>query len=141
MKSRRHFRLVFLLLSCLSSLATHAETAFEQDCARLAGRAGDDTARLHELFMLDWEHTMREAPEFATEVGHPGQNDRWQDRSLEAIERRKSELPAPLKVLASIDRSKLSAADQLNYDLYKKNRDDAIEGARFKGEYAPINQM
>src|SRR5258708_21334732 len=134
--------LVLLLVSSWSSvLAAKGETSFEQDCAHLAARSGDDPARLHELFKMDWDHTMREDPEFATEVGYPGQNDRWQDQSLEAIERRKNELPAPLKVLASIDRSKLDAADQLNYDLFKKNLDNAIEGSRFKGQYAPINQI
>src|SRR6185369_17336013 len=41
----------------------------------------------------------------------------------------------------SISRANLSPAEQLNYDLFKKNHDDAIEGSRFKGEYMPINQM
>src|SRR6266487_559337 len=69
-----------------------AETGFERDCAKLAARKGKDAERLHALFKLDWEHTMRENPEFATEVGYPGQNDRWTDSSLDAIERRKREL-------------------------------------------------
>jgi uncharacterized protein (DUF885 family) len=128
-----------LFLSPVAAIA--AETPFEQNCAQLAGRLGNDTERLHDLFKLDWEHTMIESPEFATEAGYPGQNDRWADKSLEAIERRKRELAAPMKVIQSIERSKLSAADQLNYDLFKKNQQDAIEGSRFKQEYLPINQM
>jgi len=32
---------------------------------------------------------MHEAPEYATQVGYPGQNDRWTDDSLEGIARRK----------------------------------------------------
>src|SRR5438876_6565995 len=108
-----------------------AETPFEEACAKLAAHRAHDTDRLHELFKLDWEYTMRESPEFATEVGYPGQNDRWTDHSLEAVERRKRELHAPLNVIQTIDRSKLSPADQLNYDLFKKNNEDAIEGTRF----------
>src|SRR5437899_6370463 len=119
------YRIVFALFIAGMFLAPGfglgAETAFEQACAKLAAAKGNDTQRLQDLFKLDWEHTMRENPEFATEVGYPGQNDRWTDSSLEAIERKKRELRAPLKVIQSLDRAKLSATDQLNYDLFKKN--------------------
>src|SRR5258705_6610291 len=128
-----------VLLVSLSAFA--AETPYEQACASLASRKGNDSARLQELFQLDWEHSMQESPEFATEVGYPGQNARWSDQSLEAIGRRQRELNSPLKVLDSIERGKLSPADQLNYDLFRKNITDAIEGTRFKGEYMPITQL
>src|SRR6266566_936601 len=129
-----------LLVTCAAGLCLvlargrAAETTFEQDCAKLAARKGKDADRLHALFKLDWEHTMRENPEFATEVGYPGQNDRWTDSSLEAIERRKRELNAPHKAILSIKRSALGAVDQLNYDLFRKNSEDATEGTRFKAE-------
>jgi uncharacterized protein (DUF885 family) len=84
---------------------------------------------------------MREHPEYATEVGYPGQNDRWSDNSLEAIARRKRELQAPIKALQSIHRARLSPADQLNFDLFLKNKQDAVEGAQFNGELMPITQM
>jgi uncharacterized protein (DUF885 family) len=125
----------------LPLLAVRGQTAFEQDCAALAARHGDDAARLHELFKLDWDHSLRDSPEFATEVGYPGQNDRWTDTSLEAIERRKREALAPMKVIESIDRAALDAADQLNYDLYRRNQEESIEGTRFKGEYMAISQL
>src|SRR5258706_1654021 len=140
--TRRNLFALFVTGFCLTHVpGLRAQTAFEQDCARLASASADDTERLHQLFKLDWDHTMRENPEFATEVGYPGQNDRWTDQSLEAIEQRKRELHAPMKVIQSIDRSKLSGADQLNYDLFKKNHEDAIEGSRFKSEYMPLTQL
>jgi uncharacterized protein (DUF885 family) len=137
--THRCFLTSALFLSCL--LAQSAETPFEQNVAQLASRLGNDTERLHDLFKLDWEHAMVENPEFATAVGYPGQNDRWTDNSLEAIERRRRESPVLMKAILTIDRSKLSAADQLNYDLFRKNQEDSIEGARFKQELLPINQM
>ena len=48
-----------------------------------------DSARLAQLFRVNWEYVMTEFPEFATYVGYPGQNARWTDNSLQAIERRK----------------------------------------------------
>jgi uncharacterized protein (DUF885 family) len=133
------FVCAFVLL--LRAPALSAETPFEQVCAKIASQKGKDTGRLHALLKLDWDHTMHESPEFATEVGYPGQNDRWTDSSLGAIERRKRELKAPNKVILSINRAKLNATDQLNYDLYKKNNENALEGTRFPSEYMPLNQM
>jgi uncharacterized protein (DUF885 family) len=128
-------------LSLFGSWWCGAQTEFEHACAALAARPGDDTTRLHELLRLDWEHTLRERPEFATAVGFAGQNDRWTDISLDAIARRKRELNAPLKVVGSIDRSHLDPADQLTYDLFKRNAEDSLDGSRFKGEYLAITQL
>ena len=126
--------LVCLLVATALRLSCYAQTAYESACAELAAEKANDTERLHRFFTLNWEHTMLESPEFATYVGYPGQNGRWTDQSLEAIARRKRELRAPLQVLKSIAREKLSAGDQLNYDLFRRNVTDSIEGLRFPGE-------
>src|SRR5436309_2319343 len=60
----------------LFSFGVQAATEYELDCAKVAESKAPDSQRLQELFKLDWEHTMRESPEFATLVGYPGQNDR-----------------------------------------------------------------
>ncbi len=100
-----------------------------------------DSVRLHQLFRQNWEYTMREYPEFATSVGYPGQNARWTDYALEAIARRKRELNDPLNALGTIDRAKLTPADQLNYDLFRRNLTDAIAESRFPGELMPLTQL
>jgi uncharacterized protein (DUF885 family) len=125
----------------VSPIGVAGATSFEQECANLAARKGNDTDRLHALFKLEWEHRMLQQPEFATAVGYPGQNDRWSDLSVEAIEQLKRELQAPLKVVESIDRSKLSAVDQLSCDLFRKNLEDAAEGTRFKQEFVALTQL
>src|SRR6185295_2603342 len=100
-----------------------------------------DGERLHQLFDLQWQYTMEEYPEFATYVGWPGQNHRWTDHSLEAYERRNREMEVPARVLATIDRAALSPADQVHYDLFRRNVEESLEGRRFKGEYMPVTQM
>src|SRR5437667_4042074 len=129
MTRRIAFILFGTIIVFIYAAALRAETAFEQECSKLAAKKGNDAERLHELFKIDWDHTMRENPEFATEVGYPGQNGRWTDQSLEAIERRKRDLAAAIKVIESIDRAKLKPEDQLNSDLFRKNKQDAIEAA------------
>ncbi|MFO1476923.1 MAG: DUF885 domain-containing protein [Verrucomicrobiota bacterium] len=116
-------------------------TEYEQACERLATSSAPDTSRLNELFRLDWEHSMQDNPEFATQVGYPGQNGRWTDNSLDAIERRKHETLATFKVLQSIRADRLDPAAQLNYDLFLFNVTNAIAGARFPGEFMPISQL
>ena len=132
--------LLALLLSCAACFS-QTTTAFERDCDKLAKSRSKDAVRLHQLFKLDWDHSLQESPEFATDVGFPGLNDRWSDNSVETIARRKRELHAPLKAIASIKRGKLSAGDQLNYDLYKRNYEQSLEGTRFPGEYFQITQL
>ena len=137
-------KFIRLLIFCICAACVgnlYAQTDFERNCAELARSKEADAGRLHSLFKLDWEHTMQDNPEFATEVGYPGLNDRWSDNSLEAVARRKLELQGPLAVLKTIKRDKLAAADQLNFDLYKYNLDQAIAGAKFPGELMPLNQM
>src|SRR5438046_2263989 len=75
-----------------------------------------ESARLGAVFRLNWEYVMTEFPEFATYVGYPGQNARWTDHSLQAIERRKREREDPLAVVKTIRRDRLSPTDRLNYD-------------------------
>ncbi|HSU52743.1 MAG TPA: DUF885 domain-containing protein [Candidatus Dormibacteraeota bacterium] len=131
---------LIIVLMCVAH-SPAAQSPFEQGCSNLAARKGDDADRLHELFKLDWEHAMQESPEWATSVGYPGQNARWTDQSIEAIERRKREMRAPMSVIESIARANLNDRDQLNYNLFRKNISDAIEGMRFHGEYMPITQL
>jgi uncharacterized protein (DUF885 family) len=140
-QSLSRLRVASLGLMMTLALSASSQTAYESSCDKLAADSRPAGERLQDLFKLNWDYSMRESPETATEVGYPGQNDRWSDQSLEAIARRERELQGPLKVLNSIDRAKLTAADQLNYDLFRKGVEDSIEGTRFKGEYLAINQM
>jgi uncharacterized protein (DUF885 family) len=107
----------------------------------LAQQAVPDSTRLHQLFARDWEYTMREFPEYATAVGYPGQNARWTDNSVDAIERRKRHVGEVLATLRSIDRARLSPSDQLDYDLFRRDYTDALEEDRFPGELMPVNQL
>jgi uncharacterized protein (DUF885 family) len=96
---------------------------------------------LHRLFAAHWDYSMHEYPEAATWFGYPGQDHRWTDLSLAAIERRNRELENPARVLASIGGARLSPADQVHHDLFKRGVEEALEGRRFRAELMPLSQM
>src|SRR5258708_39862692 len=97
--------------------------------------------RLHALFRAHWAYTLDEYPELATYTGDPGRNHRWTDHSLAAYERRNREMEIPARVLATIDRAALSDADQVHYDLFQRNVEEALEGRRVKGGCMPDKHM
>jgi uncharacterized protein (DUF885 family) len=115
----------------------------EDGCRQIIEARGrrPEGERVQSLLDLHWRYMMVEYPEFATYVGYPGQDDRWTDLTLEAVERRRRELDAPARVLAGIDRAALGAAERLNFDLFERGILEAVEGRRFRGELMPINQM
>ncbi len=96
--------------------------------------------RLHALFKEEWEYTLRENPTFASSLGDRRYNDRWPDVSLAAIERRHQHDREVLQKLAAIPFDELSAADQLNYTLFKKDYETDVEGHKFRFYLLALNQ-
>jgi len=142
----RHCALVFVGLVLgvpASAQSPNDTTRFSAEYAAVeASRGGKaDSVRLRELFDIHWRYAMVEFPEFATYAGYPGQNSRWTDLSAPAIARRKRAPEVPLRVLRSIDRNALSVADQVSYDLFRRDLESSIEGTRFPGEVLQITQL
>jgi len=125
-----------------ASLGAPSDT-FRSGVESVISEAGKtpERARLNRLFQLHWDYLLHEFPEFATEVGAAGLNDRWTDMSAAAIARRKADLELPVKALATIDRTKLAPEDALNYDLFRRQVDAQLEGRRFPWELMPVTQL
>jgi uncharacterized protein (DUF885 family) len=111
--------------------------SFEEIAAQ---HAGSESERLRELFDLAWAYRLQESPELATEVGAPGENDRWGDVSQAATERRHETHRKILAAAESIDRSKLTDPERLDFDLLHNRLQRDVEGYRFPGELLAINQ-
>ncbi|MDT7541163.1 MAG: hypothetical protein QOE33_1067 [Acidobacteriota bacterium] len=103
-------------------------------------RPSDATNALRALFDAEWEYAMRESPTWASTLGDRRYNDRWEDLSLAAIERRHQHDIDALSQLKSIDRARLSPADQLNYDLFKQGYETNVEGHKYRWYLVPLNQ-
>jgi len=99
------------------------------------------TMRLYALFDAEWELGLKENPTFASFLGDKRYNDRWSDQSLQAIEKRQQHRLETLAALKKINRNELSVADRLNYDLFQKDYEEAVEGNKFKRHLLPITQQ
>jgi uncharacterized protein (DUF885 family) len=104
------------------------------------GENKDAGKALNEFFESEWNYDMEQSPAQASSMGDRRWNDRWGDQSLEAIRKREEHAVAALEGLKKFDRTQLSAADQLNYDLFRKDLEQDIEGAKFRSYLMPINQ-
>jgi len=100
----------------------------------------DEGQKLHALFDAEWEHTMEHSPTWASQLGDRRWNDRWSDVSLAAIEREHARDQQVLTQLAKIDRAALSPADRLNYDMFRLNYEQSVEGFPFGRHLIALDQ-
>jgi uncharacterized protein (DUF885 family) len=103
--------------------------------------ASTESEKLQQLISADWAWQLRDNPENATYLGERGHDDRLMDRSAAAWQTRREHDRETLGRIEAIDRAKLSAADQLNYDLFLLQTKLAVEGDAFPYELVPLHQM
>lgn len=100
----------------------------------------DDTGDFDQLIDEAWEWRLQENPVLASRLGDRSNNDKWTDLSLEAIERRQEQQREFLRRLRAIDSSQLSDPDKLNYDLFRRDLQDDIDGFQYKTYLMPMSQ-
>jgi len=100
-----------------------------------------ESVRLRRFFEEYWATRLRDSPEMATYFGHP--NERWSDLSPESSDRAYETVQERMAALAAIDRSRLTASEQVDYDLFRRRLERTIEGRRFHdlGAYLMIDHM
>ncbi len=101
-----------------------------------AGPAEDFQALIDEA----WEWQLVQNPVFASSLGDRRFNDQWTDNSIDAIEDRQKRQRAFLDRARAIDASQLSAADQLNYDLFRRRLRNTVAGQQYKEYLMPMSQ-
>ncbi|GGD43007.1 DUF885 domain-containing protein [Pseudoxanthomonas indica] len=103
--------------------------------------AVDKHAALEKLFAEEWERGLSDSPENASYNGDVRYNDRWTDYSLAAIGRRAEADKSALQRLHAIGRDGLTPADQLNYDTFEWNLQQAVSRQRFHEELLPLSHQ
>ncbi len=109
--------------------------------AVLGGEASADAAdALTELFDDAWETRLADDPVFASRLGDRRYNRAWRDLSLDAFEARQQQRRDFLRRLRQIDPGKLDASDRLNYDLFRRQLENAIDAHEFRTHLMPMSQ-
>ncbi len=135
-----HFFGFVILVSVFISKTSFADAPICDQLNKVIAK-GKPAEKLNHFLALQWTYLMHEAPEWATYVGEPGQNDRLSDMSLEAIARRKKETVCQLEVLKKISSLGLKGEDKINYELAQRNLEVAVEGQKFDSEYLVLDQL
>ena len=100
--------------------------------------SADATKDLHALFDREWERGLAENPLGATYIGDTRYNDRWPDISPQAQAARDAADAKVLDELARIPRDELSAAERLNYELFKHDYEMRKAAVPFHAEYYAV---
>jgi prolyl oligopeptidase len=87
-----------------------------------------------------WEWRLADDPVFASRLGDRRYDDRWQDLSLDAWAARLDTRREQLRRLRLIDPGQLEAGERLDYDLFRRQLEVAIDGHRFNAHLMPISQ-
>ncbi|HEV8198543.1 MAG TPA: DUF885 domain-containing protein, partial [Candidatus Polarisedimenticolia bacterium] len=101
--------------------------------------SGDAGARFAALVERNWQWRLREDPTFATSVGVNDFNDRLDDASLAAIERRDADTKKFLAELDAIPKEALSAADRIDAEILRTQFVDAIDSVRLGEPLLTLN--
>jgi uncharacterized protein (DUF885 family) len=104
-----------------------------------AAPAGDPTARLHDLFDRAWRYHLQEDPLFATSVGVHDFDDRLPSQTVADQKRRDEATRAFLKELQGIDPNRLSAEEQVNYEIFESQLRDDASSYDFREYEIPLN--
>ncbi len=100
---------------------------------------GDTTTEFEALLDEAWEWNLAENPVFASSLGDERFDDRWRDLSPDAIEGRHETQREFLRRVYAIDRTQLSEADQLNYELFRRLLQDDVDSFKFRAHLMPFD--
>ena len=98
--------------------------------------ASDDLAALMDEA---WQAELANAPTYASYLGDRRYNDRWEDLSIDAIEAQQQQTREYLRRTYTIDVTALDDDDRLNYEIFRRTLQDAVDGFQFNAHLLPIH--
>jgi prolyl oligopeptidase len=87
-----------------------------------------------------WEWRLAQDPMEASRQGDRRYNTQWRDDSVSGHEDRNLALREFLRRLYALDKTALSEADQLNYELFRRDLQRRVDEFQFNGHLMPFNQ-
>ncbi len=99
----------------------------------------DSTTEFAGLLDEHWNWQMSAAPVWASMLGDRRFNRAWSDISLAALEEHHKARRDFLRRTYAIDRNELSAEDQLNYELFRRQLQDEVDNYQFNSHLMPFS--
>ncbi|HKU17072.1 MAG TPA: DUF885 domain-containing protein [Steroidobacteraceae bacterium] len=93
---------------------------------------------LQQLLERERQYELSLDPIRSSAAGERAWNDRWPDFSLAAFQRREEHARTVLAQLDALDANALSAADRLDYDLFREQREVELEELELRWYLVPI---
>jgi uncharacterized protein (DUF885 family) len=132
------FLAALLLAACSADKPAPATAAAPEPAPQFQG----GKAELDTLLADWWELELKNSPILATSIGDLRYNDQLVDTYT--AEFRAQDLAreqAFLERIQGINRAKLEGQDVLSYDIFRRDREEAIAAARFPAWMLPVNQF
>jgi len=102
---------------------------------------GDASTDFNTLLDEHWSWTLANSPVMASMMGDRRYNQEWGDGSLKAIEQEHVETREFLRRAYAIERNALSDADQLNYELFRRQLQDEVDEYQFNDHLLPFDHQ
>jgi uncharacterized protein (DUF885 family) len=118
----------FTAMLSFSASISHAQSSSQAP----ARQPSSPSSTLRALIDATWEVDLKNSPQTATYIGDTRYNDRLGELTLAAFVRANAERERTLVALKRIPRDELSAADALNFDLFKRKLEEEVAEYRFK---------
>ncbi len=112
----------------------------ESQIQKLASVA-DQNKKLNQSLDFIWGQWMKEYPEWATYLAYPGHDNRWSDRSMATIQKRKHLPKCHEQLLSKINAKKLNEQGKLTLKLITKKIKTQLEATVFPSEFLIVDQL
>jgi len=98
----------------------------------------DPGQQLHQLFAQDWQARLARSPMLATRMGQLETSDQLMDVSEKAYQNWLDQSELLLAQLSDVPFKQLTAADQINYQIFKAQLERRISEIKFKSYQIPF---
>lgn len=99
----------------------------------------DASSEFSTLLDDHWEWQMATSPVMASMLGDRRFNDQWSDNSPKGNERQNQDTREFLRRVYAIDKNALSADDQLNYELFRRQLQENVDEYQFNAHLMPFS--
>lgn len=129
------------LLICASLMGSVTLASAEPMAKPAQADVATRVKALNALLAEQWQHSLENAPEFATILGDLRYNDRWSDASLVHVAAERKVTEGFLRRFEAIDTVGFSEEDKLNQQLMVRQLKDNLRGVDLKLYEMPLDQM